>query len=112
LPYLNPIDEIIVSRHAKKRIKQRICKNHQKTAEKAWNEGIHHSLVKGKIRKHIDELRHRNKFTGGGITRFSLFNGYVFLFSSNVLVTVIQLPGRLLESAHLLIKEIKNKDNV
>ena len=42
---------LIISNHAKKRIKQRIHKNYQKVTEDAWVCGVKHSQLKGKFKK-------------------------------------------------------------
>jgi len=46
-----------------------------------------------------------NEEKNGHITKFKLYNNHVFLFSKNVLVTVITLPGRLLQLVHQTIKK-------
>ena len=96
---------VIVTNHAKKRIKHRVCKNYQKTAENAWENGVSISNVKGRLRRHLDKYYLNNEEKNGHITKFKLYNNHVFLFSKNVLVTVITLPGRLLQLVHQTIKK-------
>ncbi len=106
--------EVIISRHAKKRLKQRVHKNVQSAANSAFNFGLENSELTSNLRKYIDRLylsyqptaadRYRN-----GISSFKIFNEYVYIFNDNVLVTVVQLPYKLVDLARRLTKEKVNK---
>lgn len=98
-------EPVIVTDHAKKRIKQRVCKNPQKTAESAWQNGVSMQNVKGRLRRRLNKFYLKNEENKGHITKFKLYNNHVLLFSKNVLVTVITLPGRLLQLVHQAIKK-------
>lgn len=103
---------LIISNHAKKRIKQRIHKNYQKVTEDAWVCGVKHSQLKGKFKKFMDGICFRSQMKGNLITRYIVFYGNVFLFSKNVLVTVLPIPGRMQSIAQRLTKENCLRKNV
>ena len=67
--------------------------------------GVSISNTKGRLRRHLDKYYLNNEEKNGHITKFKLYNNHIFLFSKNVLVTVITLPGRLLQLVHQTIKK-------
>jgi hypothetical protein len=95
---------VTVSKHAKKRVKQRYGKNYQAIAEKAFNEGVEHSKLKGSLKKHVDWLAMKGHSKGYKVTMFKVYNGEVFLFGGNILITVLHLPAKILRMALKLKK--------
>ncbi|MBC8213068.1 MAG: hypothetical protein H8E71_00280 [Candidatus Marinimicrobia bacterium] len=91
--------KLIVSNHAKKRIKQRVHKNVQKAAEDAWRYGVDFSKFKGRFRKYLDSVTIKNRYHNSKITKFCIFKSAIFLFSGKVLVTTFPIPGHLVPQA-------------
>ena len=94
---------MIVTTHAKKRIKERINipkASVDRIANKAIDKGLKHSETSGQLCKFLDKLflSHRTA------KNIRVFNQKVFLFSQKmILITVVPLPNNL--------KKIADKDN-
>lgn len=94
---------MIVTNHAKKRIKERINipkSSVDRIAKKAIQNGLKHSETTGQLCKFLDKLflSHRTA------RNMRVFNQKVFLFSKDmILITVVPLPNNL--------KKIVDKDN-
>lgn len=87
---------VIVSKHAKKRLKERCGLNKrsiQRIADKAFTDGVRHSDTRGRLNKWITSLYFYNK-TADNIR---LYGDKVYIFAGNILVTVIQIPPKLLK---------------
>jgi len=102
--------DVVVTKHAEKRIRQRLGinkKSTEKAAEKALQFGITHSEAKGKLSKHLD-----------GIFRLShnpnnmrVYNHAVYLFRDTRLITVLPLPKQLWTQADKLQRQKKEDLN-
>lgn len=104
--------DVVVTRHAEKRIRQRLGlnkKSTEKAAEKALRFGVTHAETKGKLCRHLDGiflLNHRP-------TNMRVYNHSVYLFRDTKLITVLPLPNSLWTYADKLQrqkKEIQNGD--
>jgi hypothetical protein len=91
------MDTVIVTKHAKKRIKQRINKNYQQIADCAFLNGISHNKLKGKIKRYIDSLAIKNK-EYQVVSCYKIHNNCVFLFNKNILITVLHIPSRFIKT--------------
>lgn len=104
---------VVVTRHAKKRIKQRIHKSYQLVADEAFHVGVEHNQLKGKLRRYVDRIAIRGKSLGRGISDYKIYYGNLFLFSGRNLVTVLKMPQRFerlcrkLTSGNIIRKENK-----
>jgi len=89
------MENVVVSRHAKKRLKRRVHKSWQKAANLAFYHGVRHRDTCGRLRKYIDRLvltRHHP----GAVRSCIVYNEHVYLFDPrNVLITVLHLPSNL-----------------
>ncbi len=101
--------DVKVSRHAKKRIRQRVHKNWQKAARDAWVNGVPHNELTGKLKKHIDWLFY-NEYTAK-VTNYKIYNENVYFFGGNVLITLIHLPYKYAALARRLTKQRLSKEN-
>lgn len=85
-----------VSKHAKKRMKERCGLNKKsvdRIAEKAFKEGITHGQTKGRLNKWMTKLYFANK-TANNIR---LYGDKAYIFCNEILVTVIQIPNDLIK---------------
>ncbi len=92
-----------LSKHAEHRIRKRIGikkKIVEKIKDKAFNKGITHSQVKGRLRKYFDYLYLSHKTA----TNIRIYINYVRIFSNNTLITVFPLSS-------YYIKKLKRKIN-
>ena len=93
--------EVIITEHAKDRMISRLGLNKKsllRIATKAYNEGLSHNQVKGRLRKYIDGLW----FHGDGkANNIKIYGDKAYLFKGNLLITVIQVPNNL-------TRELKN----
>lgn len=82
-----------VSKHAKKRIKQRVgvSPKNSRMINKILSEGIHRERTKGRLRKYMDRIyNYRDNSTP------LLYGDKVYVFSKDdVLITVLSLPSNL-----------------
>ena len=86
--------EVVVTRHAKKRIRQRLGINKKATereAEKALRFGVTHAEAKGKLCRHLDGIF----LTNYKPNNMRVYNHSVYLFRDTRLITVMQLPKQL-----------------
>lgn len=91
---MNDSNNIIVTNHASKRIRQRLGiskKSTEKTAEKALLFGLTHSEAKGKLSRHLDGIFLLNY----NPNNMRVYNHSVYLFRDIVLITVLPLPKNL-----------------
>lgn len=87
---------VTVSKHAKKRLKERCGLNKRsvkRMADKAFTNGIRHSDTRGRLNKWVTGLYFYNK-TANNIR---LYGDKAYIFAGNTLVTVIQIPPDLLK---------------
>ena len=94
-------DLIKVSKHAKKRMKERCGLNLSsidRTAAIAFEEGLHHKDCTGSLKKYIDYLFLSHNF-GNNIR---LYGDNVYIFQGSTLVTVLKLPNRFKNTVNKL----------
>lgn len=87
-------EEIVVTRHAGKRIRQRLGinkKSTEKAAEKALKYGITHADAKGRLSRHLDGIF----LTSYKPNNMRVYNHSVYLFRDTKLITVMPLPRHL-----------------
>lgn len=87
-------NSVAVTRHAEKRIRQRLGINKSATeraAEKAMKYGITHKDSKGSLHRYLDSvfLAYRKA------NNLRVYNRNVYLFGGTTLITVIPLPSNL-----------------
>lgn len=97
--------EVIVTNHAKQRTKDRLGvskKIADKIANKALENGITHAQAKGNLKAYLDKvyLTHKNA------NNLRVYNRKVYLFRGAVLITVINLPNKLINIADKIQKNI------
>lgn len=98
--------DAIVTNHAEKRIRKRCGLNKSvvsKLATQALTEGISHSETKGNFKKYLNKLYLSDK----NANNIKIYNHFVFLFNSNTLITVFNLPRNL----HAVVDKIKSHIN-
>ncbi len=96
--------DVVVSKHAKKRIRERLGVNKKgtgKVAEKALQFGITHSEAKGKLHRYLDSIY----FMKDKPICMRVYNHSVYLFKSTTLITVLPLPRSLWVRADKLQKQ-------
>ena len=97
---------IIITSHSIKRAKQRcgIKKNSvEQQAERAYNEGLNRIDCVGNLRKWLDYISDqegKHSTHDNNVNKFMIYGSYVWLFDNNVLVTVIDIPSHLMNSAN------------
>lgn len=97
-----------VTKHAKKRGKQRIGvkkKDVQRNAQKALELGISHYEAKGNLKRYMTKIYLKN----GIPNNMRVYNHKVYLFCNNVLITVLSLPAQLCKAADDLQREKKER---
>ena len=87
---------MIVTKHAKKRMKQRCGVNKKsvdRIAEIAYEKGLKHSELTGNLRKWVDGLylKHRQG------NQIRLYGDKTYIFHDGRLITVIQIPNNLVK---------------
>ena len=100
---------VIVTNHAKERTRQRVGlpkRVIEKNALKAFDEGIRHNELSGSIKRFVDGLYLQYQ-TANNIR---IYCGNVYLFTGNVLITVLQLPPKYRKSADKIEKKREKKD--
>ncbi len=84
----------VVTKHAEKRIRQRLGINKRATdraADKALQFGITHAEAKGKLCRYLDGLFLLNRRPNN----LRVYNHAVYLFRDTKLITVLPLPKNL-----------------
>jgi len=77
--------------HGEQRIRDRIGKKIKPNiSNEALNNGISHYEITGSLRRYIDSLYLRNKKANN----IKIYNYNIFLFSDNILITVLNLPNK------------------
>lgn len=96
--------EVIVTKHAEKRLRERCGLRHksmQRIAEKAFECGVKHCETKGNLKKWVTGLYYSNKKANN----IRLYGDKAYIFCENVLVTVLQIPSNLRNDMFSLISE-------
>jgi sugar diacid utilization regulator len=97
------METLIVTKHAKKRMKERCgvkSKSVDKMAERAYFTGMTHSDAKGALRKYCDMvyLSYRDA------NQIRLYGDKVYIFKNTYLITVFNLPRNLISLKNKLAK--------
>ena len=74
-------------------------KSIQRVADKALTDGFAHSQTKGRLNKYITKLYFTNK-TANNI---KVYGDKAYIFTSNLLITVIQIPSDLTKDIKAMI---------
>ena len=93
-----------ITRHAKKRFKQRLGVHKgdaNKNAKKALKYGIRHCDTEGSLNRYMTALFFRNR-TANNIR---IWNGSVYLFSGEKLITVFHVPKKYVDDVALIVNE-------
>lgn len=88
-----------VTRHGERRVRQRVGINKKavgRNADKALVYGVNHAQAKGRLKNYIGWLY--NKYGGIG-NNIRVYNGYVYVFRGERLITVLNLPNEYRRSA-------------
>lgn len=95
---------MIISNHAKQRMKER-CGFNKKTQErmawKAFEDGITHAQTKGKLNKWVTSLYFKNKKADN----IRLYGDYAYIFCKETLVTVITIPTSLKRNLKSMLRQ-------
>jgi len=81
-----------VSNHARKRLKERCGlgkSSHDRVAEMAMRDGLHHKECTGRLKKYVDYLFLAYK-KGNNIR---LYGDNVYIFHNSTLITVMKIPN-------------------
>ena len=92
-----------ISRHARKRIKERVgvgSSNVEKIAKKALEQGISHNQTKGRLNKWITEQYFYNKRANN----IKIYGEKAYIFRFEKLITVIPVPCVLTKNLKKMIK--------
>ena len=84
----------ILTKHAEGRSRKRLGLNKksvEKDSQAAFENGITHAEAKGHLKRFIDKLFLSHQKA----TNIRVYNGGVYLFAQNVLITIVPLPGHL-----------------
>lgn len=85
---------IVITDHAYERADERLSlrkDSFKRLAEKAYEEGIAHSQMKGRLYRYCEKVFHAHR-TANNI---KIHGENIFLFNLNVLITVYQVPNEL-----------------
>ena len=82
-----------VTHHANKRMRERVGipkRAIDRYAENALDNGLTHADCKGSLKRYIDSLYFRNH----DANNIRIYNGNVYIFHDDVLITVLKLPKK------------------
>ena len=103
--------EAKVTRHAGKRIRERVGLNKkavERLANKALNEGLAHKECKGQLHHFVSNLFKRYGVANG----IRVYSEKVFIFAGSNLITVMHLPHEHKKTANKLMKGKQADDTV
>lgn len=92
---------MIVTQHAKQRMKQRCGlkeKSSDRIAKKAYENGLRHGDYTGNLKKWVDSLYFRNQ----SANQIRLYSDKAYIFMNQKLITVLQIPHNLVKEADKL----------
>ena len=98
---------MIVTRHAKRRMKQRCGvgkKSADRMAEVVYEKGLKHSDLSGNLKKWVDSLYFRNKTAN----QIRLYGDKAYIFHNTKLITVIPIPDNLMQKVNRLREQVKD----
>ena len=93
-----------VTRHADKRMRKRVGVNRsavERMARKAMIEGYTRHDFSGSLRRYLDYLYHYNQ----SANNIRVWGEKVWIFSDNILITVLDLPQRYKNRANGIAKK-------
>lgn len=99
-----------VTRHADKRMRKRVGVNRsavEKISRKAMTDGYTRYDFSGSLRRYLDYLYHYNEEANN----IRVYAEKVWIFSGNILITVLDLPQRYKNRANGIAKK-ENSDEV
>lgn len=97
---------MIVTKHAKQRMKQRCGlqeKSSGRIAKVAFENGLQHGELTGNLKKWVDSLYFRDR----SANQIRLYGDKAYIFNDMKLITVLQIPHNLVKEADKLRKEKK-----
>ena len=103
----NDTNKYLVTKHAIKRIHQRVGvgkKASAKLAKEAFENGLKRTEVTGLLRKHLDDVYDAS----GTANNLRVYNQKVYIFCENRLVTVLPLP-QIYYNLEMIMKKKKQK---
>lgn len=95
--------KIQISRHAEQRMRERCGLNKksiERMANKAWENGIKSYETIGNLNKWVTMVYFRRKCANN----VRLYGDKAYIFCENVLVTVLQIPHRLVKDMDCMIR--------
>lgn len=95
---------MIITRHGDKRTRKRVGVNRsavERLARKALADGITRYDAKGGLRRYLDALYHYN----GQADNIRVYAEKVWIFSGNILITVLDLPQKYKNRANGIAKK-------
>ena len=104
--------EISLSKHAEKRMKERLNLNKQaatRMANKAYEQGINGNIKNGSLKKYIDSKIKEGKINE--YTEVKIYGDYVYIFDDGLLITVFIVPKNLKERANKTQKKVSRKNS-
>lgn len=96
--------ETIITRHAKKRLKERNGfnkKSMQRMADRAYEKGIPLSETKGQLHKWVTSVYFRNT----EVNNLRIYGDKLYLFRDNILITILQVPQKYVNDMEAFIKK-------
>lgn len=96
-----------ITKHAQKRAKERCGINDRaidRMANKVLEQGVMHKECNGQLRKWIDGM-----LRYGVANDIRLYGDKAYLFRENTLITIIQIPHRLIKQAEFTQKRIRKR---
>lgn len=100
--------KVVVTNHAEKRTK-RVVPSKKKAveiAEEAFEHGIRHEETTGRLKKYLDGLY----FLKETANNIRIHHQKVFIFSNNVLITILNLPQNLHDSVEAIKRKRRIED--
>lgn len=98
-----------ITDHAKKRLKERYginAKASERLVEKVLENGVSHKDTHGQLNRWIT----KQYLSYGVANNIKLYGDKAFLFSGDVLITVIPIPNRLLNQFHGIKDKLEKEE--
>lgn len=98
------IDSVILTDHAKKRFKERLNipkKSFERTALKAYNNGIGFYKAKGKLKEYLTYLYTKYDNPNNDWILIKIYGEYIYIFKENILITMYSIPNELKKNLKL-----------
>jgi hypothetical protein len=86
--------EVSISEHASTRMKERLGipkSAHQRTAQRAFDQGVKHSETFGNLCRYLD----KQYLSHSQANNMRVHGHHIFVFADTVLITVLHLPQNL-----------------